>query len=65
MTWEIFLGIAALVTFVGAIIGPIIKLTRTISELNTTVSQLNDVVNDTKKELKDHEHRLTVLEVKK
>jgi len=45
MTWEIFLGIAALVTFVIAITGPMMKLNTSITKLNNSVDVLRDAIN--------------------
>lgn len=42
MTWEIFLGIVALVSFVLLIISPITKLNSSITELNCSVKILNE-----------------------
>lgn len=41
MTWEIFLGIAALLSFVVAIVRPIAKLTSAVTELTCSVKSLN------------------------
>lgn len=40
MTWEIFLGIVALVGFLITVFTPISKLTRTITELNINMKNL-------------------------
>lgn len=45
MTWEIFLGIVALVTFVIAITGPMMKLNTSITKLNNSVDVLRDAIN--------------------
>lgn len=45
MTWEIFLGITALVGFLISIITPFTKLTRTMAELNLNVKHLSDAMD--------------------
>lgn len=45
MTWEIFLGIAALFTFIIAVTGPMIKLNTSITKLNDSVDVLKDAIN--------------------
>lgn len=44
MTWEIALGIFALVSFVGAVSAWIFKLSRTLAILETTIKALNDAL---------------------
>lgn len=56
MTWEIALGIFALVSFVAIIIGWTTQITSTLSKLNTSVDNLNDTV----KEFKDVQNALSV-----
>jgi hypothetical protein len=46
MTWEVFLGIAALVSFGIAIITPITKLTKTMTELTLGVQGLKETIAD-------------------
>lgn len=45
MTWEIFLGIVAIIGFCVSIITPIVKLTKTISELTSNIQSLNSAMN--------------------
>lgn len=45
MTWEIFLGIAALLSFVIAITGPILKLNTSITKLNASVDVLKEAID--------------------
>lgn len=45
MTWEIFLGLAALVSFIIAVTGPIMKLNTSITKLNDSVDVLKDAIN--------------------
>ena len=45
MTWEIFLGIAALLSFVVAVTGPMMKLNTSITKLNDSVDVLKDAIN--------------------
>jgi chromosome segregation ATPase len=49
MTWEIFLGIGALVSFLLIIISPIVKLNNSITELNCLVKILNESMNANEK----------------
>lgn len=48
MTWEIFLGIAALVAFVSSIGAIIFKLSKTLAILETTIRTLADTLKDFK-----------------
>ena len=45
MTWEIFLGIVALVGFLVTVISPLIKLSKTMTELNVNMQNLNQAMN--------------------
>lgn len=45
MTWEIFLGIVALVGFCVTIATPLIKLSKTMTELNINMQNLNQAMN--------------------
>ena len=45
MTWEIFLGIVALVGFMITIISPLMKLSKTMTELNVNMQNLNQAMN--------------------
>lgn len=40
MTWDIFLGISALITFIVLICGPILKLSGNITKLNCSIEAL-------------------------
>lgn len=71
MTWEIFLGIVALVTFLIAIGGIVFKLAKVLTSLEATVKSLKEMLDDSKddrqgmhKKLDNHETRLTRLEIK-
>ena len=75
MTWEIFLGISALVAFVIAVGTIISKASHTFATLNTTISMLSDTLKEFKKDSKtdhkelhdkieDHETRIRILEIK-
>lgn len=46
MTWEIFLGIVALVSFGIAIVTPITRLTKTMTELTIGVQSLKEAIGD-------------------
>ena len=45
MSWEIFLGIAALVGFIISITGPILKLNTSITQLNASVDVLKSAID--------------------
>lgn len=45
MTWEIFLGIAALISFIIAITGPMLKLNTSITKLNASVDVLKNAID--------------------
>lgn len=45
MTWEIFLGIVALVGFCVTIASPLMKLSKTMTELNVNMQNLNQAMN--------------------
>lgn len=45
MTWEIFLGIGALLSFVIAITGPMLKLNTSITKLNSSVDVLKEAID--------------------
>lgn len=44
MTWEIFLGIGALLSFVIAVTGPMMKLNTSITKLNDSVDVLKTAI---------------------
>jgi cell division protein FtsL len=48
MTWEIFVGIAALVSFMIAVITPMLKLNNTITKANDHLESLQSALNDFK-----------------
>lgn len=73
MSWEIFLGIVALVSFVGTIGLWISKLAKTLAVLETTISTLKEVIKEFKEsssavhqelhdKVDDHEKRIIILE---
>lgn len=75
MTWEIFLGISALVAFVIAVGSIISKASQMFATLNTTIKMLSETLKEFKKDSKsdreemhkkldDHEKRIGKLEVK-
>ncbi len=70
MTWEIVVGLIALVGFGISVTTPIVKLNTSITKLNCSIDALNQNMarNEERischgRELDDHEHRITVLEV--
>ena len=48
MTWEIVVGIIALVGFIGSIAAYVAKLSRTLAMLETTLKVLNETLKDMK-----------------
>lgn len=71
MTWEIFLGIVALVGFLISIGGIIYKLSKVLTSLDVTVKGLSETLKDSKtdrkkmhEKLEDHETRISILETK-
>lgn len=56
MTWEIFLGIVALIGFAVSVGTPILKLNTNIVKLNSTIEALRDSVNQIDKRNAD-EHK--------
>ena len=71
MTWEIVLGLIALVGFGISVISPIIKLNSSITKLNCSIDSLNQNMarNEARithhgEQIDNHEHRITVLEEK-
>lgn len=45
MTWEIFLGIVALIGFLAAVCGPLIKLNTNIVRLNDSIQVLQNAMD--------------------
>ena len=75
MTWEIFLGISALASFVIAIGTIVFKASKVLASLEATVNGLSETLKDFKKDSKsdrkelhdkidDHEQRIGKLEVR-
>lgn len=75
MTWEIFLGISALASFVIAIGTIVFKASKVLASLEATVNGLSETLKDFKKDSKsdrkelhdkidDHETRIGILEIK-
>ena len=69
MTWEIVLGLIALVGFGISVTTPLIKLNTSITKLNCSIDSLNKNMETSNKRLDEHgkqldnfEHRITVLE---
>ena len=69
MTWEIFLGIAALVSFVIAIGKIVANNTKAMTEIKDSLDELKEALGEQKVEVKDikndvinHETRITILE---
>lgn len=75
MTWEIALGIFALVAFVISIGAIIAKASQTFATLNAAINMLTETLKEFKKDSKtdrqelhevvnDHETRIVILETK-
>ena len=69
MTWEILLGIIALVGFGVTVATPLIKLNTSITKLNCSIEGLNSNMKASNERIKSHgkhldelERRVTVLE---
>ena len=45
MTWELFLGLGAIVSFIIAVTGPMLKLNTSITKLNASVDVLQAAIN--------------------
>ena len=45
MTWEIFLGVAAIISFIIAVTGPMLKLNTSITKLNGSVDVLKSALD--------------------
>lgn len=58
MTWEIFLGIVALVGFFITVGTPVIKLNSSIIRLNESVNVLRDAISKTELDNKDAHKRI-------
>ena len=61
MTWEIFLGIISLVSFLIALVTPLMKLSKSMTELSVNVKNLNDsmdnfVINNTESHRRIWQH---------
>lgn len=54
MTWEIFLGIAALAAFLVGVVTPIVKLTNTITKLSGSVDRLDACCPGTSSNIKEY-----------
>ena len=69
MTWEIVVGLIALVGFGISVTTPIVKLNTSITKLNCSIDSLNENMEVSKKRISEHgkeinklDHRITVLE---
>ena len=69
MPWEYIAALITLTTFIGAISRIIANNSKAMTQLRDRLSNLNETLNNLKKEvevnkadIKDHEHRITVLE---
>lgn len=64
MTWEIFVGIGVLVSFMIAVISPILKLNKSITELNCTMKTLNENMAKNEKRITKHGEQIDDLTVR-
>lgn len=69
MPWEYIAALITLATFIGAIGRIIANNSKAMTQLRDSLYSLNETFNNLKKEvdtnkadIKDHEHRITVLE---
>ena len=69
MTWEIVVGLIALVGFGISVTTPLIKLNTSITKLNCSIDSLNQNmarsdrrITEHGRQIDDHEHRNAVLE---
>lgn len=58
MTWEIFLGVSALVAFVLSVSGPIVKLTAAVTKLSCAIDNLDENQKTTVKRINAHSEKL-------
>lgn len=58
MTWEMFLGIAALVSFIIAITGPMMKLNTSITKLNDSVEVLRNAIDKIEQDNENSHRRI-------
>ena len=58
MTWEIFLGIVAVVAFVISITGPMLKLNTSITKLNASVDVLKNAIDRIDKDNEESHRRI-------
>lgn len=58
MTWEIFLGIAALITFILTITGPMLKLNTSITKLNDSVDVIKSALDRIEKENENNHKKI-------
>ena len=69
MPWEYIAALITLATFIGAIGRIIANNSKAMTQLRDSLYSLNETFNNLKKEvdtnkadIKDHEHRITILE---
>ena len=58
MSWEIFLGIAALFSFIVAVSGPLLKLNTSITKLNASVDTLKEAIDKIDKDNENSHKRI-------
>ena len=61
MTWEIVLGIIALFGFITAVVGPGVKITRTLTILTTTLDNLVKTTAELEKTVKQNTVDIAIL----
>lgn len=58
MTWEIFLGLGVIVSFIAAIVAPMLKLNTSITKLNSSVDVLKAAIDRIEGDNKESHKRL-------
>lgn len=58
MTWEIFVGIGVIVSFVAAIAAPLLKLNTSITKLNSSVDVLKAAIDRIEDDNKESHSRI-------
>lgn len=58
MTWEIFLGIVAIITFIITITGPMLKLNTSITKLNDSVDVIKSALDRIEKDNEDSHKKI-------
>ena len=62
MTWDIFLGIVAIVGFICTIGKLVSSNTKALTELTCAVNMIKEELNTSKADIKENEHKINSLE---